>query len=145
LPQASLATDNEVSRFIDRHALFGRGAAVCGKDHFFLDMYAHMAYMTMNGGRMSRTPQLKRDRMHLRLDARTKRKLERAAAYEETSVSDFVLANAVAAAERVIDSREKITFSAKDWDIFYDALVNPPEPNERLKKAARRYRERVGG
>ena len=94
---------------------------------------------------MSRTPQLKRDRMHLRLDARTKRKLERAAAYEETSVSDFVLANAVAAAERVIDSREKITLSAKDWDIFYDALVNPPEPNERLKKAARRYRERIGG
>ena len=94
---------------------------------------------------MARTPQVKRDRMHLRLDTRTKRKLERAAAYEETSVSDFVLANAVAAAERVIDSREKITLSAQDWDIFYDALVNPPEPNERLKKAARRYRERVGG
>ena len=94
---------------------------------------------------MARTPQVKRDRMHLRVDAKTKRKLERAAAYEETSVSDFVLANAVAAAERVIDSHEKITLSGKDWDIFYDALVNPPEPNERLKKAARRYRERVGG
>ena len=94
---------------------------------------------------MARTPQVKRDRMHLRLDARTKRKLERAAAYEETSVSDFVLANAVAAAERVIDSHEKIALSAKDWDLFYDALINPPEPNEKLKEAARRYRERVRG
>ena len=88
---------------------------------------------------------VKRDRMHLRLDARTKRKLERAAAYEETTVSDFVLANAVAAAERIIDSHEKITLSERDWDVFYDALVNPPEPNETLREAARRYRQRVGG
>ena len=80
--------------------------------------------------------------MHLRLDAKTKRTLERAAAYEETSVSDFVLANAMAAAERVIDSHEKITLSAQDWDAFYDALINPPEPNEKLKEAARHYRER---
>ena len=94
---------------------------------------------------MVQTAGIKRDRMHLRLDARTKQKLERAAAYEETTVSDFVLANAVAAAERVIDSHEKITLSAKDWDVFYDALVNPPEPNEKLRKATRRYRERVGG
>lgn len=94
---------------------------------------------------MVQTVGVKRDRMHLRLDAKTKRKLERAAAYEETTVSDFVMANALAAAERVIDSHEKITLSAKDWEVFYDALVNPPEPNERLRQAARRYRERVGG
>jgi uncharacterized protein (DUF1778 family) len=94
---------------------------------------------------MVQTAGIKRDRMHLRLDAKTKRTLERAAAYAETTVSDFVLANAVTAAERVIDSHEKITLSASDWDAFYDALVNPPEPNETLRKAARRYRERVGG
>ena len=64
---------------------------------------------------MGQTVEVKR--MHLRLDAKTKRKLERAAAYEETSVTDFVLTNAVAAAERVIDSHEKITLSAKDWEI----------------------------
>ncbi len=93
---------------------------------------------------MAQTTGLKRDRMHLRLDAKTKRKLERAAAYEETTVSAFVLANAVAAAERVIESHEKITLSARDWDVFFDALVNPPEPNEKLREAARRYRERVG-
>ena len=94
---------------------------------------------------MAQTSGVKRDRMHLRLDAKTKRKLEQAAAYQETTVSAFVLANAVEAAERVIGSHEKITLSARDWEVFYDALVNPPEPNERLKEAARRYRERVGG
>lgn len=94
---------------------------------------------------MGQSAEVKRDRMHLRLDAKTKRTLERAAAYEETSVSDFVLANAVAAAERVIDSHEKITLSPRDWDVFFEALINPPEPNEKLKEAARRYRERFGG
>lgn len=94
---------------------------------------------------MAQTARVRRDRMHLRLDTKTKRKLERAAAYEETTVSDFVLANAVEAAERVIDSHERVTLSAKDWEVFYDALVNPPEPNAKLKAAARRYRERVGG
>ncbi len=94
---------------------------------------------------MSQIAEVRRDRMHLRLNAKSKRALERAAAYEETSVSDFVLANAVAAAERVIDAHEKVVLSAPDWDVFYDALVNPPEPNEKLKQAARRYRERIGG
>ena len=93
---------------------------------------------------MPQTADLKRDRMHLRLDAKTKRKLERAAAYEETSVSDFVLTNAVAAAERVIDAHEKVLLSARDWDLFYEALTNPPEPSTALHEAARRYRERVG-
>jgi uncharacterized protein (DUF1778 family) len=94
---------------------------------------------------MADTIDLKRDRMHLRLDAKTKRKLERAAAYEETSISDFVLANAVAAAERVIGARENIALSPADWETFYDALIDPPAPNKKLKQAVRRYRERAGG
>jgi len=113
-----------------------------------LELYAEMAYLVSHvcqGRPMSQAAEVKRDRMHLRLDAKAKRTLERAAAYQETSVSDFVLATAVAAAEKVIDSHEKVTLSAPDWDAFYDALINPPEPNEKLKEAARRYRERVGG
>ena len=86
----------------------------------------------------------KRERIHLRLDARSKRKLERAAAYEETSLSQFVLSNALQAAERVIKAREWITLSAADWDAFHDALLNPPEPNAALRQAARRYREFAG-
>jgi uncharacterized protein (DUF1778 family) len=94
---------------------------------------------------MAPISKLKRNRMHLRLDDAAKRVLERAAAYEETSLSDFVLTNAVAAAERIIDAHEKIILSRQDWEIFYDALVNPPEPNEKLRQATRRYRERAGG
>lgn len=87
----------------------------------------------------------KRDRVHLRLDARAKRLLERAASYEARSISDFVLANAVQAAERVIQAHERTTLSATDWEAFQAALLDPPEPNEAMKAAARRYRERKGG
>jgi uncharacterized protein (DUF1778 family) len=93
---------------------------------------------------MARSTNVKRDRMHLRIDANTKRRLERAAAYEQISVTDFVVVNAVAAAQRTIDAHEKITLSPTEWNLFYDALIDPPEPNRKLKAAARRYRERFG-
>jgi len=89
---------------------------------------------------MSQTARVKRDRMHLRLDKPTKRKLERAAAYEETTVSDFVLANAVDAAKRVIERHESTSLSPADWDAFYDALRRPPKPNRNLREAILRYR-----
>lgn len=66
----------------------------------------------------------KRDRVRVRLDASTKRKLERAAA------------------ERIIADHEKITLPAPDWDLFHDALLNPPEPNDALRDAVRWYRDR---
>lgn len=88
---------------------------------------------------------LKQDRVHLRLDAGAKRTLERAAAYAEMTVSDFVLGNAVRAAERLIRTRERVVLPAPDWEAFYDALTNPPEPNAALTAASRRYRERAGG
>jgi GNAT superfamily N-acetyltransferase len=44
-----------------------------------------------------------------------------------------------AAYEQIIDAREKITLSPVDWDIFYNALIDPPAPNRNLKAAARRY------
>ena len=94
---------------------------------------------------MTKIAETKHERVHLRLDPKSKRKLERAASYEETTVSRFVLSNAVAAAERVIEERERIVLPATDWDAFHDALLNPPAPNSALRRAARRYRERIGG
>jgi uncharacterized protein (DUF1778 family) len=47
------------------------------------------------------------------------------------------------AAERVIEEHERVVLAPADWEVFFEALVNPAEPNERLKTAYRRYRERV--
>jgi uncharacterized protein (DUF1778 family) len=100
-----------------------------------------MAYIVL----MPRSQTAKRDRMHLRLDVRTKRTLERAAAYEGKSVTDFVLATAAAAAERVVQRHERVTLAETDWDLFFDALVDPPQPNRLLKAAVKRFRGRYGG
>ena len=88
--------------------------------------------------------ELKLERLILRLDAKSKRKLERAATYEGTTVSQFVLSNAIPTAERVIEANERIVLSATDWDAFYEALLNPPEANEALRRGARRYLKRIG-
>lgn len=93
---------------------------------------------------MPRSQSLKRDRMHLRLDLRTKRTLERAAAYEGKTVTDFVLATATAAAEQIVQQREKVMLPAPDWDQFFEALIHPPAPNKVLTAAVKRFRSRHG-
>ncbi len=85
----------------------------------------------------------KRDRMHLRLDAATKRKLERAAAYAQKSVTDFVLAQAVEAAEQVLKSHEQHVLSTADWEAFCKALDRPAKPNRALKEGFRWYRNKA--
>lgn len=85
----------------------------------------------------------KRDRMHLRLDATTKRKLERAAAYAQSSVTDFVLSQAVEAAEQVLKMHEQHVLSTADWETFCEALDQPPEPNRALKEGFRWYRSKT--
>ncbi|MCY3857655.1 MAG: DUF1778 domain-containing protein [Gammaproteobacteria bacterium] len=51
--------------------------------------------------------------------------------------------NATNAADRSIESHERILLNQKDWDTFYDALQNPPKLNEALKRAAKRYCARM--
>ena len=82
----------------------------------------------------------KRERMHLRLNAATKRKLERAAAYAQKSVTDFVLSQAVEAADHVIKAHEHQALSTADWETFCKALDRPPKPNRALKEGFRWYR-----
>jgi uncharacterized protein (DUF1778 family) len=45
---------------------------------------------------------VKQERMHIRLDPLSKRKLERTAAYAHKSLSEFVLGQALHAADEVI-------------------------------------------
>lgn len=90
------------------------------------------------------TPEIaKQQRMHIRLDAFAKQKLEKAANYSHKSLSEFVLSQALTAAEQVISQHEKITLSAADWEVFLDALENPPPKNDKLKHALQRHQNSV--
>ncbi len=94
---------------------------------------------------MARTAERKRDRMHLRLDAESKRRLERAASYANKSVSEFVLANAIEAADKVIGEHERMVVSDRDRDVFFEAILNPPKPNKALHNAMQWYRDLARG
>ncbi len=80
---------------------------------------------------------------HPRLDGDSKQKLERAAAYANRSLSEFVLSRGLDAADAVILEYETLGLSDGDWQVFLDALEDPPEPNARLCQAFAEDRKRV--
>lgn len=85
----------------------------------------------------------KEERMHIRMNATTKRILEKAAAYKHKSLSEFVIIQALESAEKVIHENESLAFSHADWDVFMDALSHPPRPNKKLRHAFRLHRGQV--
>jgi len=84
---------------------------------------------------MPTTQDTKSERVQVRIDTDAKRMLKRAAALANTSVSAFVVSSALDAAGRLIQERERLVLSDKDWDLFSEALVNPPGPNEAMRDA----------
>ena len=75
------------------------------------------------------------DRISLRVSPRAKRTLERAAAYSDKTLTDFITEVAVERAEAVVREQEIITLTPEAWEQFREMLLNPPEPNEKLKEA----------
>lgn len=92
---------------------------------------------------MANAETVKQERMHIRLDAVSKQKLERAAAYVHKNLSEFVLGQTLNAADEVIHQHETLTLNQADWEVFLDALENPPQPNTRLKDAFAEHKKRV--
>ena len=85
----------------------------------------------------------KTERVQVRIDPVAKRRLERAAALANTTVSAFVVNHALAAADHLIRERERVVLSDGDWSVFFDALVDPPEPNEALRQAFATHRQLI--
>jgi uncharacterized protein (DUF1778 family) len=92
---------------------------------------------------MANTETAKQERMHIRLDTLSKQKLERAAAYAHKSLSEFVVGQALNAADEVIQENETIMLEDADWNVFLEALDNPPKPNAKLRQAFAEHKKRV--
>ena len=92
---------------------------------------------------MANTDTVKQERMHIRLDSLSKQKLERAATYANKSLSEFVISQALHAADEVIHEHETLTLNAKDREVFLDALENPPQPSAKLTQAFAERGKRV--
>ena len=86
---------------------------------------------------------IKQERIHIRIDTNAKAKLEKAAQFVHKTLSDFVLSHALDSADSVIAEHEKLQLSQNDWEVFLNALDNPPQPNKDLKKAFQLHKENV--
>ena len=83
----------------------------------------------------------KQDILKIRMDVTTQQLLDRARNYVELDKSKFIRQSIREKAETVIAEYEKTRFNAEDWQLFFELLENPPEPTERMKKAALTYKK----
>ena len=86
---------------------------------------------------MPRTAVEDSNRLSLRIRADEKSLLMRAVALKRTDLTDFVLSNALRAAQDVIEQAEQMKLSERDSLRLLDLLENPPAPNRKLAAAAR--------
>jgi uncharacterized protein (DUF1778 family) len=83
-------------------------------------------------------------RLEARLPPDVHAMLKRAAQIQGRSLTDFVVTAAQEAARHTIEDTEIIRLSAEGQRRFAEALLNPPEPNEALKRAFEHHRRLVG-
>jgi uncharacterized protein (DUF1778 family) len=94
--------------------------------------------------RKSARSRVRGERLETRVTAEQKNLIERAAALQGRTVTDFVLTSVQDAARRAIEEHNQLTLSVRDSEAFVDALLNPKPVNDRLRDTVRRYRERAG-
>jgi len=82
----------------------------------------------------------KSERLEARLSRKQKELIQHAADLTGRSLTDFILNATQAAANKVILKHEVIPLTARESEKFVDALMNPPEPNLALQKAAKQHR-----
>jgi uncharacterized protein (DUF1778 family) len=85
------------------------------------------------------TPQ--QARIEARVSTKLKRLFERAAAIEGVTLTDFAISSMQRAAASVLQEHTRIELSERNQRTFVEALMNPPEPNEALRAAAKAYRK----
>lgn len=83
------------------------------------------------------------ERLGFRLDEETKDLIERAAHLSRRKISDFCVTALVDTARRTIAEHETLTLSERDRKVFFDALIHPPEPSERLIRALAEHKRRI--
>jgi uncharacterized protein (DUF1778 family) len=84
--------------------------------------------------------ELKKERIELRVAPSAKLLIQRAMAVSGLTAGDL----AYEGARRVLDEHERMVLAGADRDAFLAALMDPPEPTEKLVAALRRHRDVMG-
>lgn len=90
-----------------------------------------------------RERRLREERLGFRVDELTKALIERAAQLERRKLTDFCMTALTEAARRTIAAHETLLLSEGDREVFFNTLINPPAPNERLQRAFAEHKNRV--
>ena len=97
-----------------------------------------------NAASKSASGRTRAERLETRVTAEQKSLIERAAALQGRTLTDFVLTSVQDAARRAIEEHQQLALSVRDSEAFVDALLNPQPVNDRLRDTVRRYREQAG-
>ena len=108
-------------------------------------MHGKMPYITMpmpmaKRKIRARAHDLKTERLELRLAPAAKKLIQRAMSITGLAAGDL----AYEGARRVLDEHHRMVLSGDDRDAFLQAILNPPQPTERLVGALRRHRDLFG-
>lgn len=79
------------------------------------------------------------ERLQQRVSHETKELLQLAANLEGRSLSDFIISSARDVAQRRLVEERIIRLAVDDNRRLHETLLDPPEPNDRLIAAMRRY------
>jgi uncharacterized protein (DUF1778 family) len=102
-------------------------------------LYGILTYI----GRRREDMETKTARFEARLPLSIKQKIERAAAIKGyKSLSEFVIRASAEKAEEILEDERITRLSIQESENFYNALINPPEINGKLKKAAENYKKK---
>lgn len=84
---------------------------------------------------------MKSERIDLRTTQEDKRLLARAAEFEQSDLTSYILSKILPIARKTVRQAELLTLSARDSAHVLDLLEHPPEPSSALEKAFRRLAE----
>ncbi|MGE3831848.1 MAG: DUF1778 domain-containing protein [Parvibaculaceae bacterium] len=96
--------------------------------------------MPTSSSRRKSAREIKRERIELRVGASAKELIQQAMAVTGLTAGDL----AYEGARRVLDEHERMVLAGADREAFFAALMNPPEPSEKLIAALRRHRDLTG-
>jgi len=60
------------------------------------------------------------------------------------TLTEFIIYATKLQADEIVEKHNAILASEKDKEVFFNALINPPAPNNSLKKAFKQHKEAIG-
>ena len=81
------------------------------------------------------------ERISARVRPSVKETIQRAAGITGATLNQFLIHSALEKAQAVIEDERVINLSLNDAQTFFEAVVRPPEPSQKLLAAMKAYRK----